>query len=213
MYETSFMKILYISGILVISKISLSDAEKIANNIKTFNDLNAMNALILSNDNNNYIYTDIQDKNDIKDKISSKMKRSVNNVTDNDMEDTKNKSNQSNEVNTTEECIGDVQFCNMTKEDYIQMLNNYIYPQTYEWILISTHTAVFIMGLVGNALVCVAVYRNHSMRTVTNFFIVNLAVADFMVILFCLPATVLWDVTETWFLGDALCKTLLYFQV
>ncbi|KAJ2940889.1 hypothetical protein O0L34_g10148 [Tuta absoluta] len=50
------------------------------------------------------------------------------------------------------------------------------------------------------------------MRTVTNYFIVNLAIADFMVLLFCLPPTVLWDVTETWFLGDTLCKVLLYFQ-
>ncbi|KAH9645452.1 hypothetical protein HF086_008798 [Spodoptera exigua] len=114
--------------------------------------------------------------------------------------------------NTTEECVGQKEFCNLSREEYITMLNDYIYPHTYEWVLIGTHTLVFITGLVGNALVCVAVYRNHSMRTVTNYFIVNLAVADFMVILFCLPATVLWDVTETWFLGDVLCKMLLYFQ-
>lgn len=114
--------------------------------------------------------------------------------------------------NITEECVGQKEFCNLSREEYITMLNDYIYPHTYEWVLIGTHTLVFITGLVGNALVCVAVYRNHSMRTVTNYFIVNLAVADFMVILFCLPATVLWDVTETWFLGDVLCKMLLYFQ-
>ncbi|CAB3246631.1 unnamed protein product [Arctia plantaginis] len=114
--------------------------------------------------------------------------------------------------NVTEECIGLKEYCNLTEEEYVRMLNEYIYPNTYEWILIGTHTIVFIIGLVGNALVCVAVYRNHSMRTVTNYFIVNLAAADFMVILFCLPPTVLWDVTETWFFGSALCKILLYFQ-
>jgi formate/nitrite transporter FocA (FNT family) len=43
---------------------------------------------------------------------------------------------------------------------------------------------------IGNALVCLAVWSNHSMRTVTNIYIVNLAVADFFVILFCLPPTV-----------------------
>lgn len=117
------------------------------------------------------------------------------------------------DLNETEECVGSEEYCNMTKEEYLAMMNDYIYPQTYEWILIGTHTVVFIIGLVGNALVCIAVYRNHTMRTVTNYFIVNLAVADFMVILFCLPPTVLWDVTETWFLGNALCKMLLYFQV
>lgn len=117
-------------------------------------------------------------------------------------------------VNGTEEpCVGDPEFCNMTRDDYIEMLNDYIFPQPYEWVLIATHAIVFIIGLIGNALVCVAVYRNHSMRTVTNYFIVNLAVADFMVILICLPPTVLWDVTETWFFGTAMCRIVLYFQV
>ncbi|XP_052743188.1 orexin/Hypocretin receptor type 1 [Bicyclus anynana] len=113
---------------------------------------------------------------------------------------------------TDESCVGDPDYCNMTEEEYFQMLNDYIYPQPYEWVLIATHAIVFVIGLIGNALVCIAVYRNHSMRTVTNYFIVNLAVADFMVILICLPPTVLWDVTETWFFGTAMCRIVLYFQ-
>lgn len=72
---------------------------------------------------------------------------------------------------------------------------------------------IFFSSQIGNALVCLAVYTNHSMRTVTNIFIVNLAVADFFVILLCLPPTVVWDVTETWFLGETLCKVVIYFQV
>ncbi|KAL0812120.1 hypothetical protein ABMA28_009498 [Loxostege sticticalis] len=114
---------------------------------------------------------------------------------------------------TDEPCVGDPEFCNMTKEEYMEMLNEYIFPHPYEWVLIATHAIVFVIGLIGNALVCIAVYRNHSMRTVTNYFIVNLAVADFMVILICLPPTVLWDVTETWFFGTAMCRIVLYFQV
>nr|ALM88300.1 neuropeptide receptor A5 [Chilo suppressalis] len=113
---------------------------------------------------------------------------------------------------TEETCVGDPEFCNMTKEEYMDMLNEYIFPHPYEWVLIATHAIVFVIGLIGNALVCIAVYRNHSMRTVTNYFIVNLAVADFMVILICLPPTVLWDVTETWFFGTAMCRIVLYFQ-
>lgn len=110
-------------------------------------------------------------------------------------------------------CVGDPEYCNMSRKEYTDMLNNYIYPKPYEWVLIATHSVVFVVGLVGNALVCIAVYKNHTMRTVTNYFIVNLAVADFMVILLCLPPTVVWDVTETWFFGEAMCKILLYFQV
>ncbi|KAG7301032.1 hypothetical protein JYU34_015405 [Plutella xylostella] len=117
-----------------------------------------------------------------------------------------------NTLDANETCVGDESYCNMTEQEYKNMLNNYIYPKAYEWVLISTHSLVFVTGLLGNALVCVAVYRDKTMRTVTNYFIVNLALADFMVILFCLPPTVLWDVTETWFLGNVLCKVLLYFQ-
>ncbi|KAJ1528879.1 hypothetical protein ONE63_007249 [Megalurothrips usitatus] len=93
------------------------------------------------------------------------------------------------------------------------MMENYVFPTKYEWMLIVLHAAVFCVGLIGNALVCAAVYRNPGMRTVTNYFLVNLAVADFLVILLCLPPTVVWDVTETWFMGTALCKIVLYFQV
>ncbi|XP_022833698.1 orexin receptor type 1-like [Spodoptera litura] len=109
-------------------------------------------------------------------------------------------------------CVGQPDYCNMTRREYLDMLTEYIFPQPYEWVLIATHAIVFVIGLIGNALVCIAVYRNHSMRTVTNYFIVNLAMADFMVILICLPPTVLWDVTETWFFGTAMCRIVLYFQ-
>lgn len=101
----------------------------------------------------------------------------------------------------------------MSMEDYLKRIKEFIFPKTWTWVLIFFHSAVFVIGLVGNTLVCVAVYRNHTMRTVTNYFIVNLAVADFLVILLCLPPSVIWDVTMTWFLGVALCKIVLYLQV
>lgn len=90
---------------------------------------------------------------------------------------------------------------------------DFIHPRSWTWALIFFHCVVFVVGLVGNCLVCVAVYRNHTMRTVTNYFIVNLAVADFLVILFCLPPSVVWDVTSTWWFGTAMCKIVLYLQV
>ncbi|GJQ82418.1 hypothetical protein Trydic_g11833 [Trypoxylus dichotomus] len=88
-----------------------------------------------------------------------------------------------------------------------------IRPKLWTWFLIASHILVFVIGLVGNALVCIAVYRNRSMRTVTNYFIMNLAIADFLVILICLPPTVIWDVTSTWFFGNVACKVVLYLQV
>ncbi|KAL7298594.1 hypothetical protein TKK_0008364 [Trichogramma kaykai] len=53
---------------------------------------------------------------------------------------------------------------------------------------------VFVVGLIGNSFVIAVVYRSPRMRTVTNFFIVNLAVADVLVIVFCLPATLMSNI-------------------
>lgn len=53
---------------------------------------------------------------------------------------------------------------------------------------------VFAVGLVGNCFVIAVVFRSPRMRTVTNFFIVNLAVADILVIVFCLPATLMANI-------------------
>uniref|UniRef100_A0A7M4EV57 Hypocretin receptor 2 n=1 Tax=Crocodylus porosus TaxID=8502 RepID=A0A7M4EV57_CROPO len=60
--------------------------------------------------------------------------------------------------------------------------------------------------------VCVAVWKNHHMRTVTNYFIVNLSLADVLVTITCLPATLVVDITETWFFGQTLCKVIPYLQ-
>ncbi|CAK9821037.1 Orexin receptor type 2 [Anthophora plagiata] len=100
----------------------------------------------------------------------------------------------------------------ISNEEYVDRMMNYIFPKCWDWVLIASHSTIFVVGLMGNALVCIAVYRNHTMRTVTNYFIVNLAVADFLVLLLCLPFTVLWDITETWFLGLTLCKAVPYLQ-
>ncbi|XP_014604844.1 PREDICTED: orexin receptor type 2-like isoform X1 [Polistes canadensis] len=125
--------------------------------------------------------------------------------------DTTNKSdlysstNFMNESNcTNNDCIPD--------EEYLDIMYNDIFPNFTDWVMITLHSIIFITGLVGNFLVCLAIFRNHSMKTVTNYFIVNLAVADLMVILICLPPSVLWDVTETWFLGWGLCKAIPYLQ-
>lgn len=56
-------------------------------------------------------------------------------------------------------------------------------------IMIIGYTIVFLVGIVGNSFVVAIVWKSPRMRTVTNYFIVNLALADILVLLFCLPAT------------------------
>ncbi|KAH0567011.1 orexin receptor type 1-like isoform X1 [Cotesia glomerata] len=113
-------------------------------------------------------------------------------------------------VNATDNCTNP--FC-VSDQDYLDYLTDLMTtPSIYDCILIFMHVTVFVGGILGNLLVCLAVYRNRSMRTVTNYFLVNLAVADLMVLIFCLPSTVIWDVSETWLFGEIACKIIPYLQ-
>nr|XP_031539799.1 orexin receptor type 1 isoform X1 [Vicugna pacos]XP_031539800.1 orexin receptor type 1 isoform X1 [Vicugna pacos]XP_031539801.1 orexin receptor type 1 isoform X1 [Vicugna pacos]XP_031539802.1 orexin receptor type 1 isoform X1 [Vicugna pacos] len=99
------------------------------------------------------------------------------------------------------------------EDEFLRYLwRDYLYPKQYEWVLIVAYVAVFLAALVGNTLVCLAVWRNHHMRTVTNYFIVNLSLADVLVTAICLPASLLVDITESWLFGHALCKVIPYLQ-
>lgn len=48
------------------------------------------------------------------------------------------------------------------------------------------YVCVFVFGVIGNCSVLIVVARLHRMKTVTNLFICNLAIADLLVLLFCL---------------------------
>uniref|UniRef100_A0A8C9R9G5 Neuropeptide FF receptor 1 like 1 n=1 Tax=Scleropages formosus TaxID=113540 RepID=A0A8C9R9G5_SCLFO len=50
---------------------------------------------------------------------------------------------------------------------------------------------VLLLCVGGNALVCLVVLRNRSMRSVINLFILNLAVSDLLVGIFCVPTTLI----------------------
>lgn len=56
------------------------------------------------------------------------------------------------------------------------------------------YSLVFLLGIVGNSLVVGVVYRNPTMHSVTNYFIVNLAIADILVVVFCLPVTLVSNI-------------------
>ena len=57
-----------------------------------------------------------------------------------------------------------------------------------------------------------SVYRDRSMRTVTNLVLSSLCAGDLFRATVCLPATVAWDVTETWALGEVACKVMQFAQ-
>ncbi|XP_054635222.1 neuropeptide Y receptor type 2 [Dunckerocampus dactyliophorus] len=75
-------------------------------------------------------------------------------------------------------------------------------------VLILAYSAIIVLGVTGNSLVIYVVYRFRTLRTVTNFFIVNLAVADLLVNMLCLPFTLAYTLYGEWIFGRALCFIL-----
>ncbi|CAJ0968717.1 unnamed protein product [Ranitomeya imitator] len=79
-------------------------------------------------------------------------------------------------------------------------------------ILITAYSLIILLGLVGNSLVIYMILKYKNMKTVTNFFIANLAVADLMVDSLCLPFTLVYTLMDEWKFGSVLCHLLPYAQ-
>ncbi|KAI5728139.1 hypothetical protein M8J77_012084 [Diaphorina citri] len=72
---------------------------------------------------------------------------------------------------------------------------------------------IIILGFFGNALVVVVVAFNQQMRSTTNLLIINLAIADLLFIVCCVPFTATDYVTTCWPFGDVWCKMVQYLIV
>lgn len=68
------------------------------------------------------------------------------------------------------------------------------------------YVIIFIVGLIGNSFVIAVVLRAPRMRTVTNFFIANLAIADILVIVLCLPATLMGNIFVRKYIHTIYCS-------
>ena len=79
-------------------------------------------------------------------------------------------------------------------------------------ILIGLYCVTFLLGLVGNLVIISVFARNRKMRTVTNSFLVNLAICDLMVVCVCMPFSVAFEIYPTWLYGNTLCKLVNFAQ-
>ncbi|MEQ2251628.1 Neuropeptide Y receptor type 2 [Ilyodon furcidens] len=79
-------------------------------------------------------------------------------------------------------------------------------------VLILAYSTIILFGVTGNSLVIYVVYKFKNLRTVTNFFIVNLAVADLLVNTLCLPFTLVYLLYDEWMFGQVLCFLLPFAQ-
>ena len=83
---------------------------------------------------------------------------------------------------------------------------NFIEPAPMRWTLRLIFIVVFIVGVIGNSVVCVAVIRRKRMRTSNNIFTFNLALCDLLNVLIFLPTQMAaFENDHNWATGDFMC--------
>lgn len=78
---------------------------------------------------------------------------------------------------------------------------------TGDAILITAYTIVVLLGICGNSLVIHVIRTKRSMHSTMNFLLVNLAIADLLTLVWCMPGTLLSYTTQPGGkTGSFLCK-------
>lgn len=77
----------------------------------------------------------------------------------------------------------------------------------------SMYAVIFVVAVIGNSFVCYMVLSSSRMRTVTNYFIMNLAVGDLLITILCVPFTSVSILKQYWPFGGILCPVVTYSQV
>jgi len=75
-----------------------------------------------------------------------------------------------------------------------------------------TYSVIIVTALCANTLVVVVITSTRQLQTVTNVFLVSLAVSDSLVAGVNMPFQLLFHLHNEWTLGEPLCKLTNYVQ-
>ncbi|XP_078658827.1 neuropeptide FF receptor 2-like [Branchiostoma floridae x Branchiostoma belcheri] len=95
---------------------------------------------------------------------------------------------------------------NGTTADGVFTLHRYKHGAGITGLIIMAYALVFLLCVVGNVIVCGVVIKTPRLRTVTNYFILNLAVSDLLVAIFCMPFTLVEHILTDYQFGDVMCR-------
>ena len=82
----------------------------------------------------------------------------------------------------------------------------------FSFLIIFAYGLTFLIGLFANIFVIVVIIKCRRMRTLTNRFLLNLAVSDLLATLICLPPTAYHHYDKRWIFGDFLCRIVPFIQ-
>ena len=77
---------------------------------------------------------------------------------------------------------------------------------------ISLYSVIFVLSVTGNVLVILTLIREKKMRTITNMFLLNLAISDMLLSVLCMPFTLVSMLLRNFIFGEVMCILIRYFQ-
>lgn len=77
-------------------------------------------------------------------------------------------------------------------------------PYSAKTTFVIMYVVIFLLALAGNSLVIYIVVKKRAIQTATDIFICSLAVSDLLITFFCIPFTLLQNVSSQWFGGGFL---------
>ncbi|KAM9823471.1 neuropeptide FF receptor 1 like 2 [Syngnathus typhle] len=101
---------------------------------------------------------------------------------------------------------------NTTSKTSLEVSMNFtLFPYYQHSLYVATsyilaYLFIFLLCMVGNSLVCLVVLGSHHMHTVTNLLILNLAISDLLVGIFCIPTTLVDNLITGWPFSNVVCK-------
>lgn len=150
----------------------------------------------------------------------------------------KNSSEFVNDINNTSGsgiAAGSIAFNNSyvtaltTTEVFVLGLNSTFLPEAHnvsvnagfndlwEWLRggkmqIPFYSIILLLSVVGNLLVISTLVQNRRMRTITNLFLLNLAISDILLGVLCMPVTLVGTLLRHFIFGGFLCKLIPFLQ-
>ena len=96
-----------------------------------------------------------------------------------------------------------------------RVMSSSLEPRQTGIVVLESASLIFlnVVSLVGNILICWAVFRNPHLRTTTNLYIVALAACDLGSAIFVMPFSTAVLITGEWFFGDIYCNIQGFFVV
>ena len=83
-------------------------------------------------------------------------------------------------------------------------------PEYIAWTSLILCSIILFVGILGNLLVIIVILTSSVLRTSTTMFLLNLSIADLLVLAICTSSSLVEIVTRSdkWILGEVLCRVL-----